>query len=116
MFAIALWAFVAALVLAVLSVLLRKPRQAVATRLRRLYDRVFQRRVRTQLAINRLANELTRRLCDEEGNADSELRDDYRRWFLGDPDADVFEVFYARKQQRDLQRLRNGRFVPDQAR
>lgn len=108
------WAIIAAVVLAVVSLILKRPRTIAAAWIRRLVRRMqlrlyLQRRENTQRAIERIAAQLTQRLCDEEGNPDEEYRSDLYRWFTGDPDADID---YSRKQQRDLERLRRGDFQP----
>jgi hypothetical protein len=107
-----LWAVIAALVLAVLGVVLRKPRTAIAGWARGLIRRVqmrlyLERRQRVDLAIERMAWELTQRRCDQDGNPDDEFRSDWFRWFSGDRDANVD---YSRKQERDEERLRRGAF------
>ena len=108
------WALVAAVVLAVVSLILKRPRAIAAAWIRKLVRRMqlrlyLQRRENTQRAIERIAAQLTQRLCDEEGNPDEEYRSDLYRWFTGDPDADID---YRRKQQRDLERMKRGDFRP----
>ena len=114
MLAALVWALIAALVLAIVGLVLKKPRTVMAVQIRRLVRRMqlrlyLQRRENTQRAIERIAAQLTERLCDEEGNPDEEYRSDLYRWFSGDPDADID---YSRKQQRDLERLGRGDFRP----
>jgi hypothetical protein len=46
--------------------------------------------------------ELAERRCEDEGNRDDEFRSDWVRWFQSDPNPNVD---YARKRQRDLDRL-----------
>lgn len=109
-----LWALIAAVVLAVVGLMLKRPRTIVAAWIRGLVRRMqlrlyLQRHENTQRAIERIAAQLTQRLCDEEGNPDEEYRSDLYRWFSGDPDADID---YSRKQQRDLERLTQGDFRP----
>ena len=92
----------------------KRPRTVMAawihTLVRRVQLRLYlQRRENTQRAIERIAAQLTQRLCDEEGNPDEEYRSDLYRWFTGDPDADID---YSRKQQRDREHLRRGDFQP----
>ena len=103
-------AILAAVLVAAVAALLARPGRAV---------RQFAARVRwamslrthedQQRAIERIAAELTQRRCDEEGNPDDEYREDFWRWFTGDPDANVD---YSRKQQRDQERLERGDFRP----
>lgn len=109
-----IWALLAAVVLAVVGLMLKRPRTIVAAWIcglvRRTQLRLYlQRRENTQRAIERIAAHLTQRLCDEEGNPDEEYRSDLYRWFSGDPDADID---YSRKQQRDLERMKRGDFRP----
>ena len=109
-----IWALIAAAVLAVVGLMLKRPRTIVAAWIRKLVRHMqlrlyLQRRENTQRAIERIAAHLTQRLCDEEGNPDEEYRSDLYRWFSGDPDADID---YSRKQQRDLERLKRGDFRP----
>jgi hypothetical protein len=106
------WALIAAVILAVIGLMFKRPRAIVTAWTRRLIRRVqlrlyLQRRENTQRAIERIAAELAQRRCDEEGNPDDEFRSDWYRWFTGDPDANVD---YSRKQQRDLERLKRGDF------
>jgi hypothetical protein len=68
---------------------------------------VLRRVEKLELAAARIAEELAERQCAEEGNPDDEFRSDWRRWFEGDPTANVD---YSRKQERDLARLRDGRY------
>jgi hypothetical protein len=107
-----LWALVAALVLAVLGVVLRKPRTAVAGWARGVIRRVqlrlyLEHRQRVDLAIARIAAELAQRRCAQDGNPDDQLFSDWLLWFSGDPDANVD---YSRKQQRDMERMQRGEF------
>jgi hypothetical protein len=109
-----IWALIAAVVLAVVGLMLQRPKTIVAAWMRVLVRRTklrlyLQRRENTQRAIERIAAHLTQRLCDEEGNPDEEYRSDLYRWFSGDPDADID---YSRKQQRDLERMERGDFRP----
>jgi hypothetical protein len=109
-----LWALIAAVVLAGVGLILKRPRIIVTEwihgLLRRAQLRLYlQRHENTQRAIERIAAHLTERLCAEEGNPDEEYRSDLYRWFSGDPDADID---YSRKQQRDLERLERGDFRP----
>lgn len=109
-----IWALIAAVVLAVVGLMLQRPRTIVAAWIRALVRRTklrlyLQRRENTQRAIERISAHLTQRLCDEEGNPDDEYRSDLYRWFSGDPDADID---YSRKQQRDLERVIRGDFRP----
>jgi hypothetical protein len=106
------WALIAAAILAVLSLIFRKPRGImttwVASLVRRVQLRLYlQHRENTQRAIERIAAELAERRSSQEGNPDDEYWSDWYRWFCGDPDANVD---YSRKQRRDLDRLRRGDF------
>jgi len=108
------WALVAAVVLAVIGLIFKKPRAIVtawaSSLVQRLQLRLYlQRRQDTQRAIEHIAAELAERRCIQEGNPDDEYWSDWYRWFCGDPDANVD---YSRKQQRDLERLRRGGFNP----
>jgi hypothetical protein len=105
-------ALVAAVILAAVSLVFEKPRARAITWFRDLVGNIqvklyLQHREDTQRAIERIAAELTQRMCNEEGNPDEEYRSDLYRWFTGDPDANVD---YRRKQQRDLERLNRGDF------
>jgi hypothetical protein len=103
-------AILAAALVALLTTALRRPRQWIVRQARRLWLAISPRQNEmTRLAIERIASELTMRRCMEEGNPDDEYRDDFYRWFTGDPDANVD---YERKQQRDLERLKRGDFLP----
>lgn len=102
--------FGAAIVAAVLLALLERPREWIVRQSRRVRNVLSLRRHEAmQLAIARIAAELTERACREEGNPDDEYRDDLYRWFTGDPDANID---YSRKQQRDLERLKQGFYNP----
>ena len=106
------WALIAAVVLAIVGLIFKRPRAIVtrwaASLVRRVQLRLYlQRRENTQRAIERIAAELAERRSSQEGNPDDEYWSDWYRWFCGDPDANVD---YSRKQQRDLERLRRGDF------
>jgi hypothetical protein len=109
-----LLALIAALILAVIGVIFKKPREAAASWIRALNRRVrlrlyLQHREDTKRAIERIAAELAQRRYNEEGNPDDEYYADWYRWFTGDPDANID---YERKQQRDIERLKRGDFNP----
>jgi hypothetical protein len=110
-------AIVAAIIVAIAAALLTRPGRAAhqfmvrvrtAMSLRRHEDmweaieRIAAEHEDMQRGIQRIAAELAMRRCTEEGNPDDEYRDDFYRWFTGDPDANVD---YARKQQRDRERF-----------
>jgi hypothetical protein len=117
------WAVIAAAILTVLGLVLKRPRATLAAWTRGLIRRVklrlylqyredTQRAIErieedAQRAIERIAAELAERRCQQEGNPDDEYRSDWYRWFTGDPDANVD---YRRKQQRDRERLERGDF------
>jgi hypothetical protein len=106
------WALMAAVALAVMGVVFKRPRAIVAVWTRDLIRRAqlrlyLQHREDTKHAIERIAVELAQRKCNEEGNPDEEYWSDWYRWFTGDADANVD---YKRKQQRDLERLKRGDF------
>jgi hypothetical protein len=106
------WALVAAVILALLGLIFKKPRALVTAWTRELIRRVklrlyLQRREDTQRAIELIAAELAHRRYSEEGNPDDEYYSDWYSWFTGNPDANVD---YSRKQQRDLERLKRGDF------
>jgi hypothetical protein len=78
------WALIAAVVLAVVSLIFEKPRAIVARRAASLVRRVqlrlyLQHREDTQRAIERIAAELAERRCNQEGNPDDEYRSDWYR-------------------------------------
>lgn len=105
-----LLALVAALAIAILGFIFEKPREAawhaVKPKVHKVWWRLFlRRRECVDLAILRIAAELAQRRCDQEGNPDDEYYSDWYRWFTGDTDANVD---YSRKQERDLQRPREG--------
>jgi hypothetical protein len=103
-------AFAAAVVVAVLFSVLRRPREWALRTARRIRMAMSLRRhEETRLAIERIAAELATRKYWEDGNPDDELYEDWYRWCTGDPDANVD---YTRKQQRDLERLKRGEFAP----
>jgi hypothetical protein len=103
-----LLAIVAALIVALVGVLLKRPRERGMRTARRIRLAMSLRRhEEMQRAIERIAAELAMRRCMDEGNPDDEFRDDWYRWFTGDPDANVD---YTRKQQRDRERLDRGDF------
>lgn len=103
-------AVAAALVIAVLGVLLKRPREWMLRMVRRILLMMSLRRHEdTQRAIERIAAELASRRYHLDGNPDDDLYDDWYRWLTGDPDANVD---YARKQQRDRERLERGDFNP----
>ena len=100
----------AAIVAAILLALLGRPREWIARTARRLWLAVSPRQHEaTRLAIERIAAVLTDRINQQDGNPDDEYRDDLYRWFTGDPDANID---YSRKQQRDLDRLKQGFYNP----
>jgi hypothetical protein len=106
------WALIAALILTLLGITLKRPRTLAVAWARSLVRRVqlrlyLQHREDTQRAIERIAAELTQRKCWEEGNPDDEYESDWYRWFTGDPEANVD---YSRKQERDAERIRRGDF------
>lgn len=106
------WALIAAVVLAAVGLMFKRPRAVVAAWTRKLIRRVqlrlyLQRRENMQCAIERIAVELAQRRCGQDGNPDEEFYSDWYRWFTGDPDANVD---YGRKQQRDLERMGRGDF------
>jgi hypothetical protein len=106
------WALIAALILAVVGLMFKRPRTVVTAWARRLIRRMrlrlyLQRRENSQRAVERIAAELAQRRSDQEGNPDEEYHSDWYRWFTGDPDANVD---YSRKQQRDLEHLQRGDF------
>jgi hypothetical protein len=108
------WALIAALILLVVGIMFQKPRAVVTawgrSQIRRVQLKLYlQRREDRQRAIERIAAELAQRRYDEEGNPDDEYWSDWYHWFTGDADANVD---YKRKQQRDLERLRRGDFLP----
>jgi hypothetical protein len=101
-----LLAFAAAVAVAIAVALLKRPREWTLRTARRVWRAVSPRRHEDmQRAIDRIAAELAARRCGQEGNPDDEYRDDWYRWFTGDPDANVD---YERKQRRDLERLDRG--------
>jgi hypothetical protein len=107
-------ALIAAVLLAVVGLMLKRPRAIVGAWIRGLVRRMrfrlyLQHRESTERAIERIAAHLTQRLCAEEGNPDEEYRSDLYRWFSGDPGADID---YSRKQKRDLERMARGDFRP----
>jgi hypothetical protein len=96
-------ALVVALVITAVLGLVRRSRNLMLRGARRAWSAVSPREQNARaLAIERIAAELADRRCQDEGNPDDEFRSDWVRWFEGDPDANVD---YARKQQRDLDRL-----------
>jgi hypothetical protein len=105
----AFWlAVAAAVVVAVATALLERPREWTLRTARRVRRALSPRRHEDmQRAIERIAAELASRRYQEEGNPDHEYYDDWYRWLTGDPNADVG---YARKQKRDLERLERGDF------
>jgi hypothetical protein len=101
---------VAAVVVAILGLVLKRPREWTLRTARRIRMAMSLRRHEdTQRAIERIAVELASRRSWQDGNPDDELYDDWYRWFTGDPDANVD---YSRKQQRDLERLKRGFYSP----
>lgn len=105
-----LLALIAAVFVALAAIVLKRPREWVVRSARRVGRAWSPRRLEAiQLAIERIDFDLTERRCQEEGNPDDEFRDDWCRWFTGDPDANVD---YKRKQQRDRERLERGDFNP----
>jgi hypothetical protein len=103
-------ALAAAIVAAILLAVLERPRKWIVREARRIWLAISPRQhEQTRLAIERIAAVLTERICYDEGNPDDEYRDDWYRWLTGEPDANVD---YSRKQQRDLERLRSGDFLP----
>ena len=103
-----LLAIAAALLIAFLAVVPRRPHEWIVRQARRLWLAVSPRQTEeTRLAIERTAAVLTGRICQMEGNPDNEYRDDWYRWLTGDPDANVD---CSRKQQRDKERLQRGEF------
>jgi hypothetical protein len=104
------WALIAALIVALVGIVFRKPRALavgwVRGQVRRVQLKLYlQHREDTQRAIERIATELTQRRYWEDGNLDDELWSDWYRWFTGDPDANVD---YKRKQERDKVRFGLG--------
>jgi hypothetical protein len=98
-----LTALVAALVIAAVLGLAQRSRNIVLRGAQRVWSAVSPRQQTARaLAIERIAAELADLRCQDEGNPDDEFRSDWVRYFQGDPDANVD---YARKQQRDLDRL-----------
>lgn len=96
-------AVVAAVLVAVAAAVLKRPSGRLAARVRGPIRRPRMRR----LAIERIAAELTRLRCDQDGNPDDEFRSECYRWFTGDPDA---IMDYEAKQRRLLERLARGSF------
>jgi hypothetical protein len=80
---------------------------ALNAKVEALHGQMVQRIETVERAVARIAAELAERLCDQEGNPDDEFRSDWRRWFAGDPTANVD---YSRKQDRDLAKLRDGHY------
>jgi hypothetical protein len=93
----------AALVVAAVAALVQRSRNVVSGAAQRVWGAVSPRQQNARaLAIERIAAELADLRCRDDGNPDDEFRSDWVRWFQGDPDADID---YARKAQRDLDRL-----------
>ena len=69
---------------------------------------MMQRIEKVELAVARIAAELTQRLCDEEGNPDDEYR--CRTCCAGSLATRPANVDYSRKQDRDLARVRDGQY------
>ena len=100
----------AAIVAAIFLAMLKRPREWIVRQARRLWLAVSPRQHEaTRLAVERIAAHLTAQACASEGNPDDEYRDDLYRWFTGDPDANID---CSRKQQRDLERLKQGFYNP----
>jgi hypothetical protein len=79
------WALIAAVILAVVGLMFKRPRAIVTAWTRRLIRRVqlrlyLQHREDTLRAIERIAAELTQRRCDEGGNPDETSA---ARWLVG---------------------------------
>jgi hypothetical protein len=104
------WALVTALILGAVSFAFARARTFVTAWARLLIRRIrmrlyLQHREDTRRAIERIAEELARQKCADEGNPDEEYWSDWYRWFTGDPQANID---YRRKQQRDLERMKRG--------
>jgi hypothetical protein len=101
--------FAAALV-AMLGLLLRRPREwAMRTAYRSWLALSPRRHEDMHRAIERIAATLAHQINQQDGNPDDEYYEDLYRWFTGDPNANID---YSRKQQRDRERLERGDFNP----
>jgi hypothetical protein len=105
-----LWALIAALIVTLVGVAFEKPRSIIKAWAHRLIWRAqmklyLEHRENDRRAIERIASELTRRMCAEDGNPDDEYESELYSWFTGDPDANVD---YEAKQKRIIERFGRG--------
>src|SRR5258708_14284821 len=110
-----LLAAIAAMAITIAGWIFKRPRQWLTGwlghQIRRIRCRLYlDRRERIQLAIERVAAELAQLRYSQDGNPDNELYEDFRRWFVGHPNARDPAAIYEAHNKRIKELLDSGHY------